>query len=297
MSVLLAEPTYSRSSLSRGVVDEPISVLIVAKDPISKSGVERHLLGMTDIALLPPSVGCLPDVALVVADTIDQDVLSWIRTIRTHSPSRIVVVASFTDQTAAWATSAGANGVLARGMADGRRLAWVIQKVYRGDALATVVADDRYETGAMERGSLTFAGPDSTGSTGSTALPRSTASTRSTGSIRSSGSSGSSGSPGSPGSSGSSGSSGSTGLSRDGTVDRSAGTADEVAPERSSPVVSDRDRAVLRLLAEGCDTGEIARTLAYSEPTIKNAIQRLFDQLNAKNRPHAVALALRTGII
>lgn len=61
--------------------------------------------------------------------------------------------------------------------------------------------------------------------------------------------------------------------------------------------MSDRDRAVLRLLAEGCDTGEIARTLAYSEPTIKNAIQRLFDQLNAKNRPHAVALALRTGII
>ncbi len=34
---------------------------------------------------------------------------------------------------------------------------------------------------------------------------------------------------------------------------------------------------MLRLLAEGCDTGEIARTLAYSEPTIKNVIQRLFE--------------------
>ncbi|HEX3427050.1 MAG TPA: helix-turn-helix transcriptional regulator, partial [Acidimicrobiales bacterium] len=61
--------------------------------------------------------------------------------------------------------------------------------------------------------------------------------------------------------------------------------------------VSDRDREVLRLLADGCDTSEIARALAYSEPTIKNAIQRLFDQLKARNRPHAVALALRSGII
>ncbi|MDQ1367134.1 MAG: hypothetical protein QOE57_3176, partial [Acidimicrobiaceae bacterium] len=67
--------------------------------------------------------------------------------------------------------------------------------------------------------------------------------------------------------------------------------------ERGPNMVSERDREVLRLLAEGCDTGENARTLAYTEPTIKNVIQRLFEQLKAKNRPHAVALALRSGII
>lgn len=61
--------------------------------------------------------------------------------------------------------------------------------------------------------------------------------------------------------------------------------------------LSGRDRDVLRYLAEGCDTAEIARRLAYSEPTIKNVIQRLFEQLQARNRPHAVAIALRAGII
>jgi DNA-binding NarL/FixJ family response regulator len=61
--------------------------------------------------------------------------------------------------------------------------------------------------------------------------------------------------------------------------------------------LSARDLEVLRLLADGCDTTEIAQRLAYSEPTIKNVIQRLFERLQVRNRPHAVAVALKTGII
>ncbi len=69
--------------------------------------------------------------------------------------------------------------------------------------------------------------------------------------------------------------------------------AADVPPHR----LSARDIEVLRLLAEGCDTAEIAQRLAYSEPTIKNVIQRLFDQLKVRNRPHAVAVAMRARII
>jgi DNA-binding NarL/FixJ family response regulator len=58
-----------------------------------------------------------------------------------------------------------------------------------------------------------------------------------------------------------------------------------------------RELQVLRLLAEGSDTAEIAERLAYSEPTIKNVIQRLFERLQVRNRPHAVAVAMRAGII
>jgi DNA-binding NarL/FixJ family response regulator len=61
--------------------------------------------------------------------------------------------------------------------------------------------------------------------------------------------------------------------------------------------LSSRDVEVLRLVAEGCDTAEIARRLAYSEPTIRSVIHRLLERLNVRNRPHAVAVALRAGII
>jgi DNA-binding NarL/FixJ family response regulator len=69
------------------------------------------------------------------------------------------------------------------------------------------------------------------------------------------------------------------------------------APDRPAHRLSVRDVEVLRLLSEGCDTADIAQRLAYSEPTIKNVIQRLFEQLKVRNRPHAVAVAMRAGII
>jgi DNA-binding NarL/FixJ family response regulator len=54
---------------------------------------------------------------------------------------------------------------------------------------------------------------------------------------------------------------------------------------------------VLRLVAEGLDTGEIAKRLSYSERTIKNVIHDVVTRLNLRNRSHAVAYALREGLI
>jgi DNA-binding NarL/FixJ family response regulator len=64
---------------------------------------------------------------------------------------------------------------------------------------------------------------------------------------------------------------------------------------RSGP--SDRERQVLRLLSEGCDTREIARRLSYSERTVKNVIQDMTRRFGVRNRSHAVAFALREGLI
>jgi DNA-binding NarL/FixJ family response regulator len=61
--------------------------------------------------------------------------------------------------------------------------------------------------------------------------------------------------------------------------------------------LSDREVAVLRLVAEGFDTGEIARQLAYSERTIKNVIHDVTTRLHLRNRSQAVAYALREGLI
>jgi DNA-binding NarL/FixJ family response regulator len=61
--------------------------------------------------------------------------------------------------------------------------------------------------------------------------------------------------------------------------------------------LSSREADVLRLVAEGLDTGEIASQLAYSERTVKNVLHDVTTRLQLRNRSHAVAYALRSGLI
>ncbi|MFD8796249.1 helix-turn-helix transcriptional regulator [Streptomyces vinaceus] len=61
--------------------------------------------------------------------------------------------------------------------------------------------------------------------------------------------------------------------------------------------VTTREADVLRLIAEGLDTAEIAGKLSYSERTVKNVMHGLTTRLHLRNRAHAVAYALREGYI
>jgi DNA-binding NarL/FixJ family response regulator len=54
---------------------------------------------------------------------------------------------------------------------------------------------------------------------------------------------------------------------------------------------------VLRLIADGFDTREIASKLSYSERTVKNVLHGITTRLRLRNRAHAVAYALRNGLI
>jgi len=58
-----------------------------------------------------------------------------------------------------------------------------------------------------------------------------------------------------------------------------------------------REVEVLRLLAEGIDTLEIAQQLSYSERTVRNIIHGMLTRMKLRNRVHAVAYALRNGVI
>jgi len=58
-----------------------------------------------------------------------------------------------------------------------------------------------------------------------------------------------------------------------------------------------REIEVLALIAEGNDTREIADELRYSERTIKNIVQDITRRFGLRNRSHAVAYALRHGLI
>jgi DNA-binding NarL/FixJ family response regulator len=61
--------------------------------------------------------------------------------------------------------------------------------------------------------------------------------------------------------------------------------------------LSEREVEVLRLLSEGHATAEVARRLCYSERTVKNVLQDMTRRHNLRNRTHAVAYALRQGLI
>jgi DNA-binding NarL/FixJ family response regulator len=61
--------------------------------------------------------------------------------------------------------------------------------------------------------------------------------------------------------------------------------------------LTEREVSVLRLLANGLDTAEVGRELFYSERTVKNIVHDVTSRLDLRNRTHAVAYALRQGLI
>jgi DNA-binding NarL/FixJ family response regulator len=61
--------------------------------------------------------------------------------------------------------------------------------------------------------------------------------------------------------------------------------------------LTEREIAVLGLLANGLDTAEVGRELYYSERTVKNIVHDVTSRLDLRNRTHAVAYALRQGLI
>jgi DNA-binding NarL/FixJ family response regulator len=61
--------------------------------------------------------------------------------------------------------------------------------------------------------------------------------------------------------------------------------------------LSERELAVLRMLAEGEDTRGIAIGLCYSERTVKNVVHDVLTKLGCRTRAQAVGTATREGII
>ncbi|MFJ4692178.1 response regulator transcription factor [Streptomyces sp. NPDC088766] len=82
-------------------------------------------------------------------------------------------------------------------------------------------------------------------------------------------------------------------MSQVGTLRRGA------AEDTGAPVtrLTAREADVLRLVAEGLDNPQIAAKLAYSERTVKNVLYGLTTRFHLRNRAHAVAYAVREGLI
>ncbi|MFT2016869.1 helix-turn-helix transcriptional regulator [Streptomyces sp. 796.1] len=206
---------------------ERILVDLRAQDPVSQAGVASQLRARPEVRVIDPNTAEDAQVAIVVVDLIDDEVLGQLRQIQRAGTGRGVLITTHIDeQQLVSAAECGFIGVIRRTEATPERLVQVIAAVARGeghvpaDLLGSLLA----QVGRLQGEVL---GPRGLNFTGLAA----------------------------------------------------------------------REIEVLRLVAEGYDTADIALKLAYSERTIKNVLHAVMTRLNLRNRSHAVAYALRQGLI
>ena len=62
------------------------------------------------------------------------------------------------------------------------------------------------------------------------------------------------------------------------------------------PGLTDRERDILRLLAQGMDNREIARALYLAEGTVRNNVSRLLEKLELKDRTQLAVFAVKNNL-
>jgi DNA-binding NarL/FixJ family response regulator len=72
------------------------------------------------------------------------------------------------------------------------------------------------------------------------------------------------------------------------------------APSRTTasiPALSERERTVLTLIADGYENAQIARRLYLSLSTVRNLVSRVLEKLGVDNRVQAATFAVRHGLV
>lgn len=73
--------------------------------------------------------------------------------------------------------------------------------------------------------------------------------------------------------------------------------ASAIAPLPTREPLTRRELEVLLLIADGLSNKEIAVRLCLSTETVKSHVGALLSKLDTKSRAHAVAIALRQGLL
>ncbi|MDH6113632.1 DNA-binding NarL/FixJ family response regulator [Kitasatospora sp. MAP12-15] len=204
-----------------------IAVRIQAEDPISQSGVVAQLRTRPELRLVEAADTAEADAVLVIANSLDPQVVAQLRGLqRTLSSALVLVVSALDDAAMATAVECGVVGLVRRSEATADQLVRTLGAAVRGEGAIPPDLLGRLlqQMGRLQRQILD---------------PR--------------------------------------GLSFSG--------------------LHQREIDVLKLVSEGHDTREIAEQLAYSERTVKNVLHDVTSRLQLRNRTHAVAYAMRQGLI
>lgn len=69
------------------------------------------------------------------------------------------------------------------------------------------------------------------------------------------------------------------------------------ARDAATPLLSEREQEVLRLVADGCSNAAIAEQLVISEYTVKNHVSNILGKLHLADRTQAAVYAWRAGLM
>ena len=205
----------------------PVNTYVYADDPILQAGVSTQLRMRPEIRVIDAADVDRAEVAVIVADTLDDNTIRVLKAVQRGGVPRTVLVARVIDDgTLAAAAEAGVGGLVRRSEATADSLVRAITRVAAGEGEipADLLGRLLGQVGRLQRQVL---------------APR--------------------------------------GLAFSG--------------------LSERESQVLRLVADGHDTAEIAGQLCYSQRTVKNILHDLTTRLQLRNRSHAVAYAVREGLI
>lgn len=204
-----------------------IPVAVMAADPLSRAGIVSQLRTGHGFLIVDEDSAPAGAVGLVVADEMDDDVATRIRSLRGRGVARILLLVSRLDDRALLAAAeTGICGVVRRAEATANNLAAALRTAAAGEGTLPPDLLGRLlgQVAQLQRQVLSPRGLTLTG-------------------------------------------------------------------------LTERETDVLRLLADGCDTAEVGRQLYYSERTVKNIIHDVTSRLELRNRTHAVAYAIREGLI
>ena len=247
---------------------------------MSAAGAKSQLQTHPAIELVGPADLDRARVALVVADAVDETAAKVVRAIQRDGIPRVVLVASrFDEAGVVAAVAAGVTSFLRRSEATSIRLAEALRQADQ--------AGCQLPEGLLKKAAASAAGWPSAANPARAGQPGDPAGRPDQ--------AGAGGSPDAPHGSGVAPLAG-----PDGSVSTAPfgfGPAERAGGTITSIRLSSREAEVLRLVADGYDTSDIAEHLAYSESTIKGVLAKLMARLEARNRCHAVAIVVREGLI